>query len=135
MQFPDSYLSNTSLGVVRTSVVGTTATPCNHGPEIWSKRRLKRTAVKYLIIQFIVYAVNRLNVTSLWFWVMTPCRLVGGYQRFEETCLLSPSSTLKRWYPPTGVHGVTAQNNIVVFSAEKTSDRLNALLRRHIDNN
>jgi hypothetical protein len=25
-------------------------------------------------------------ITTMFFWVMTPCRLVGRYRRFRETC-------------------------------------------------
>jgi hypothetical protein len=61
------------------------------------------------------------------FWVLTPCRLVGRYQRFGEThCLhlqggqdVSP----KRWYVPTSLHGVTThKNNIVILTAVRTSN-------------
>jgi hypothetical protein len=50
------------------------------------------------------------------FWVVTPCSVVGGYQRFRDPyCLhIHPEEVfrhhgpLKLWYPPT-LHGVTAQ--------------------------
>jgi hypothetical protein len=47
------------------------------------------------------------------FWVMTPFRLVGRYQRFGGTYCLHlqgwSSFLLKCWYLPASLHGVTAQ--------------------------
>jgi hypothetical protein len=54
------------------------------------------------------------KMSMLVFWVMTPCRLVGGHQHFGETyCLhlqgwnVSP----KHWYLPMSPHSITTQNN------------------------
>jgi hypothetical protein len=47
------------------------------------------------------------------FWVVTPCGLVGRFQRFGETYCphLQGWSPPKRWYLPTSPHGVTTQEN------------------------
>jgi hypothetical protein len=49
------------------------------------------------------------------FWVVTPCRLVGRFQRFGETYCIHLSSS-KCWYLPTSPHGVTKQSYIFTLS-------------------
>jgi len=44
------------------------------------------------------------------FWIVTPCNVVVGYQRFRSLCL--PNLLvwpLKCWYPTTTLNGVTTQ--------------------------
>jgi hypothetical protein len=56
------------------------------------------------------------------FWVVTPCGLLGRYQRFRGTyCLhLQP---MKCWYLPTSPHGVTTQKtNTDIFTAVRISN-------------
>jgi hypothetical protein len=66
------------------------------------------------------------------FWAVTPCRLVGKYQRFGETYvsifraeltseMTEATSSLKmaevlspeRWHLSTSLHGAKTQNNIM----------------------
>lgn len=53
------------------------------------------------------------------FWIMTPCSLLGGHQRFGETCIrLHVQDT---WQPLAKQHGVMAQKtSIHIFIAVKT---------------
>jgi hypothetical protein len=62
----------------------------------------------------------------VFFWVVTPCGLVGTYQRSEKQTVsifrakngdyVSP----KRWY--TNPNGVTTQKNIIIFTSVRTSN-------------
>jgi hypothetical protein len=68
---------------------------------------------------------------TMLFWILTPCGLVGGYQcnvsekHADGDSVVCFSDTI-RWYPPTSPHGVTTQkNNIVIFSAVRTSNVTN----------
>jgi hypothetical protein len=51
------------------------------------------------------------------FWVVTPCSVVVGYHSFRGPCCLHlqgewrQHGRLKRWYPPTTLHGVTTQKS------------------------
>jgi hypothetical protein len=51
--------------------------------------------------------------------VVTPCRLVGGYQRHER---ISSGLLPKGWYVPTSLHCVTTQNNVATFTIVRTSN-------------
>jgi hypothetical protein len=49
------------------------------------------------------------------FWVVTPCNVAVGYQRFEGPCCLHLQGEVKRWYRSTTLHGVTTQKQICGF--------------------
>jgi hypothetical protein len=56
----------------------------------------------------------------LFFWVLTPCRLVGRCQCFRETYCMKPWRwrqyvSLKQWCVPTSLHGVKCQKIISRF--------------------
>jgi hypothetical protein len=53
--------------------------------------------------------LTEVRMTMLFFWVVTPCRLVGRCQRYGET-----SCPQLRWYLPTRLHGVTNQKKNIV---------------------
>jgi hypothetical protein len=62
--------------------------------------------------------LTAVRIMLLFFWVVTPCRLVGRYQRLGETyCFHFQSSTFS---PEDGdttatyLHGVTIQNNNII---------------------
>jgi len=58
------------------------------------------------------------------FWLVTPCSVVVGYQRFRGPCCLH-LHPLKRWYPTTTLNGVTNQKtstwNVTSVKAPKLS--------------
>jgi hypothetical protein len=83
----------------------------------------------------------------LFFWIVTPSKLVGRYQRFGGTYRLHGDShqrfgeirclhrdsiiSPKRWYLSTSPQGVTTQKtNIDIFTAERTSDLIFTLFRK-----
>jgi hypothetical protein len=58
----------------------------------------------------------------LFFWVLSPCRIVGRCQRFEETYRLhlqGLSVSQKRWHLPTILYGTKTQD-IIILTAMKT---------------
>jgi hypothetical protein len=56
------------------------------------------------------------------FWIVTPCGIVVGYQRFGGPCCLHLQGEMKapkRWYPSTTLHGVTTQKTSASLSLVK----------------
>jgi hypothetical protein len=65
--------------------------------------------------------LTAVKISTLVFWVVTPCGLVGRYQRFGGTHChhlqhfgrLLQYVPPKRWYIPTSPHGVTTQKTSI----------------------
>jgi hypothetical protein len=74
------------------------------------------------------FSQTGLDLMMLFFWVLAPCRLVGGRQSFGETyCLhLQPWKcrqyvSPKRWHVPMSLQGTKTPN--IILTAVKTSNR------------
>jgi hypothetical protein len=61
--------------------------------------------------------LTAVNMSMLVFWVVTPCRLLGRYQRFgKHTVPIFRVKVPKRWYLPTSPRDVTIQKtNIDIY--------------------
>jgi hypothetical protein len=83
-----------------------------------------------LVSGLLMFGIHRRLTSMVIFRVVTPCGLVGGYQRFGGTyCLYLQSSKwtqyvhLKLGYPHSSPYGVTTQNiTIGIFTALRTSN-------------
>jgi hypothetical protein len=63
----------------------------------------------FLDARFKVFTAVKIQVEV--FWVVTPCSVVVGRQRFETPCRLhlQGEDPPKRWYPIAALHCVTTQ--------------------------
>jgi hypothetical protein len=67
-------------------------------------------------IQFYMHKNKQLLI--IFFWVKSPCGLVGRNQHFEEVCCLHLQG--QRWLLPTNPYGDLTEKNIIrIFTAVK----------------
>jgi hypothetical protein len=80
----------------------------------------------------------------MFFWVLASCRLVGRCRHFGETYFLHLKAVSisalsqprrwrqyaspKRWHLPMSLHGAKTQNNIIILTAVKTSNRISTCI-------
>jgi hypothetical protein len=65
------------------------------------------------------------------FWVVTPCSVVVGYQRFRGSCCRHLHGPLERWYPTTTLHGFTTQKTSTLNITSVKASKLVMLLALH----
>jgi hypothetical protein len=89
---------------------------------LWSKEELINFIVCIIwdlsgVVLYLRFQVHMaVKMSMLVFWVVTPCGLVGRYQRFGGTYRLHLQGWRRRqydppkgWYAPMSPHGVTTQ--------------------------
>jgi len=63
-----------------------------------------------MILQQGEQRLKQILVLVKFFWVLTPCGVMIGYQHFRGPCCLPEGGPLEHWYPNMTLHGVTTQN-------------------------